>query len=331
MYRKMLFLMGATIFFLTILAGCSGDGGPDKDDDFGRDARLFGVWELVVYGDAMERQVANVWADEKVDEDDENVRHLMIIDSSIVLLGSGFAQIKLEKVGDIWIRGRTGYALHGPFSSDISELNKYEWRTKNQEIYAVYVGYWEMSLGEYRFSRDTLILGCGEDNCIKTKFLKVALNIEDYMRNFGTVYGQDAIYGGWWLGRDYVGDKEYKEIYFANGKYHCFGEGEMVKDSTRLFGYRENTTVGYYFGDYGCESDRERDGSCLHKYRKWYTSGTRLFLLGANENREIEKSVELDYRTIMTDEGKKLIIRTVAPDGTLGTEDVWGDLGRYLP
>jgi hypothetical protein len=67
---------------------------------------------------------------------------------------------------------------------------------------------------------------------------------------------------------------------------------------------------GYYMEDYFWET-------------AWYTVGSRVFLLGLDEDNAILKTVELDY-SVTTGAQRTLTIRRVLPDGGLdATSDVW--------
>lgn len=66
----------------------------------------------------------------------------------------------------------------------------------------------------------------------------------------------------------------------------------------------------------------------------WYTDGSRLFLIGINDDGETKGPVELEYKVAGVGSAARLLIRPVLPDGTLGPEDIWlpteyDDWGSY--
>jgi len=169
------------------------------------------------------------------------------------------------------------------------------WRTNNDTLYEEVFdtsAYGTPPPWRYAFTGNTVNLrSCAADSCEEVISEKVSL---DAVRSrLGTIQRQDpALYISaaytdllWNMENDEFEYLDFDMMYFYDGEYY--------------FGYRE-----YYD-------------------QVWYTTGSRLFLIGMNGYGGVQKTVELEYGVTGGGIDARLSIRPVLEDGSLGDEDIW--------
>lgn len=165
------------------------------------------------------------------------------------------------------------------------------WRTSKDTLYQEF-GAGDIDTVLYTISGNRVTLRfCTMGVCNTTIAEKV--DAADVKSRLGTVHGQDPAL--------FTSTAYYDLMWYSESD-----ENEILDFDMMYFWNGER-----YFGD-----EEYYD-------QVWYTTGSRLFLIGMDNGGKVEKTVELEYNVINSGSAAKLSIRPILDDGGLGPEDIW--------
>jgi hypothetical protein len=170
------------------------------------------------------------------------------------------------------------------------------WRTSNDTLYGEVVDtvvYGTPPIWQYTIHGNRINLrSCGGVSPCE-EVVSEKINVDTVRSRLGTVQRQDPALYTSTVYTDLLWNLEEDEFEYLDFDMMYFLDGE------RYFGYK------------------------VYYDQVWYTTGSRLFLIGMDSFGRVQKNVELEYGAAGAGVNARLSIRPYLEDGSLGPEDIW--------